>query len=195
MAFTGYYLYRGIGGRQDVDFDTPVASISGAAASYSLVGAGHAANTRYTYALRPVLNDLECPDVSCWATFETDGDADWVGSRPDSVIALNAVIGASGAITLYWEYRTGSTAIADFGVYYSTSPGITIGSPQATVTWTADGQYSKALSLSGGTTYWLGVTGRTAGGVESKLIELGPFVADSTGPETPTLLTATTFGT
>ena len=193
MSFTGYRIYRGVGGLVDVDFSTPVAAVTGADASKALVGLGHAANTTYTYVLRAVYSDVEAPDVSAVVELVTDSEGDWLGNRPDPVTFLEAEVRASGEILLRWGYRTGGVAAADFGVYYLADPHLVIGTPDATESFTRDKTYTKTLSLVDGTAYWFAVTARTSGGVESAPIKIGPYIADATAPATPTLIAETTF--
>lgn len=187
MAFSGYYVYRGVGGLADVDYDTAVGTVTGAGASIAMADLGHLANTTYTYVLRAVKADIENPDVSACATVVMDGDADWEGNKPAPVVYVEADVEASGHITLRWKYHTGSTAAADFGVYYRTDPRIVLGSPDATETFTRDKTYTEDLTLVDGTAYWFAVTARTAGGVESLPVQIGPYIADSTAPGAPAL--------
>ena len=193
MSFTGYRIYRGVGGLADVDFSTPVATVTGAGASKAIAGLGHVANTTYTYILRAVYSNVEAPDISAVIELVTDSQADWLGNRPDPVTFLEAEVRASGDILLRWRYRTGGVAAADFGVYYLADPRIVIAAPNATESFTRDKTYTKTLSLVDGTAYWFAVTARTSGGVESAPIKIGPYIADATPPATPTLITETTF--
>lgn len=196
-----YNLYRGVGGISGVDFSTAVGTAVAGASTKIFTGLGHVANTRYTYVLRPfrTLSDtsvLVTPDMSCRVEFETDGSGDWLGNRPGSVEGVSAEIISGGVIRVRWSYRTpyGGSAPNDFGIYYSTSPGITPGSPNATETYTADGAYSKDITLSDGVAYYFAITSRDATPVESHISEvIGPFIADDTAPDAPTLITATTF--
>ena len=165
--------------------------------SFTLTGAGHAASTVYTYILRPVYNGLETPDYSCRAVFETDGAGDWLGNRPTMVERVDAEVIAAGKIRLRWSYRTprGGTAPNDFGLYHSTTPTITPGSPNETESYTSDGSYSKDITLSDGVTYWLAITARSSDPIESYLSRIvGPLVADATAPSAPTVYTSTVFG-
>ncbi|KKL96563.1 hypothetical protein LCGC14_1843250 [marine sediment metagenome] len=192
MALGFYRVYRGVGDITNVDFGTVIAEVDGALTTVSLTGEGHAASTRYTYAVRPVRggDELETPDLSCAVTFETDGGGDWLGDRPAMVEFLEATVEDGGDIALAWSFRTpyGGSAPNDFGVYYSGTPDITPGSPDATESYTSDGRCATTLTLTGGQTYWFAVTSRSAGGVESLLSEIiGPFVADSTAPGAPDL--------
>ena len=183
-----YRLYRGKGGLGAVDFDTVIAEFLQGATSGSVVGAGHEASTSYTYVLRPVINDLETPDYSCRCEMVTDGAGEWTGLRPAPVEVVEAEVSSGGDIIVRWAYRTpyGQDAPEDFGVYYSTTPDITPGSPDASEAYTADCLYSETLLLEDGVSYWFAVTARTAGGVESELSEIiGPFVADAGAPATP----------
>ena len=200
-AELAYNLYRGEGGISNVDFSSPVGTVMGAASSQTFTGLGHSADTRYTYVLRPVRqdaggNDLETPDMSCRVEFETDSDTEWLGDRPGMIEALSAEVIDSGKIRLRWRYRTayGGSAPNDFGIYYGTDPNITPGSPNTTESYTADGVYSKDITLSDGVAYYFAMTARTSGGVESHLSGvIGPYIADSTAPDAPNLLASTTF--
>ena len=196
MPFTGYRIYRGVGGIANVDFGAPVEAVSGAASSAQLVGKGHLPSTRYTYVVRAVLSDLESPDVSCAVQFETDAAGEWPGARPAPAEVLEAEVLDAGKIRLRWTYRTrgGWPAVHDFGVYHAASPYIAPGSPQATVDYAADGPYATTLNLTGGQTYWFAVTARTSGGLESDLAHvIGPFAARSAAPPQPDVYTGSTF--
>jgi hypothetical protein len=190
-----YRVYRGKGGITNVDFGTPLAEV--VTTSTSLAGLGHDAGERYTYAVRPVREDtLECPDISCATEAVFDNTGDWVGNRPAPVEDISAEAIAGGKIRLRWSYRTprGGSAPNDFGVYYGTSPEITPGSPDATESYTKDKTYTKDLTLSGGTTYWLAVTARTSAPVESALSRIvGPIVADSAAPDAPAAFVSQTW--
>lgn len=196
MSFTGYRIYRGLGGIADVDFSTPVQSVAAPASSAELVGAGHLANARYTYVVRPVRGDLESPDVSCVVQFETGPAGEWPGARPAPVEALEAETLADAKIRLRWTYRrrAGWPAVADFCLYHAARPRIATGSPQATVDYTADGAYRATLELAAAQTYWLAVTARTPGGVESRVgVAVGPCGADGAAPPQPAVYADTTF--
>ena len=196
MAFTGYRAYRGVGGLGSVDFSTVVGTAAADASSISLVGLGHAAQTTYTYVVRPVVDDLETPDFACVAEFVTDADGDWPGNRPAPVLALAAAPVAGGKVRLQWRYTTprGGVAPADFAVFVGPSPQVdTSGSPAATVTYGADGLVWTELTLTSGTTYWLVVTARTAGGVASQAALTGPVVADAAGAASPVIYADAAF--
>ena len=196
MAYTGYRMYRGVGGLGSVDFATVVGASATGVGTITVTGAGHAAGTTYTYVLRPVVVDLETPDYSCTCEVVMDGDADWLGNRPAAAIGLTAEPIAAGEVRLRWHYATprGGSAPNDFGIYYSTSsPASTSGSPNATKSYTTDGYYSQDVTLADGTTYYFAVTARTSGGVESSAVTAGPVVADSTAPDAPPIYTSAAF--
>ena len=196
-----YRLYRGIGGISSVDFGTPVATAPAGAGSKTFTGLGHAPATRYTYVLRPVREDaggnpIETPDFDCVVEFETDDSGGWVGNRPAKVEVLDAEVIDGAKIMLRWQYRTpqGVIAPSDFGVYYDDCPHISTGSPNTTVNYTRDGQYTTTLSLADASTYYFAVTARTAEGIESHLCPVvGPIVADGPTPNQPTVFTERTF--
>jgi len=195
--FAGYDLFRGVGDSlANVDFSNRVARFAKGSATGSVVGLGHAANTKYTYVLRPIRDNLTTPNVTCRALFETDGSGNWVGSRPAAVEVVSAEILAGGQVKVSWHYRTpyGKTVPDNFGVYYATGPCVTPGNPQATTPYAGDGPYSHTFTLTHGQTYWFAVTARTATGVESDLSQLiGPRTVTAVAPAQPTFSIETTF--
>ena len=196
MPFTGYRFYRGVGDVSNVDFDAPVATAGKGDSSVEIVGLGHNPSTRYVYAARAVLDDIETPDVSCTVEFQTGPGGDWVGQVPAAVEVVHAVVQSAGRITLGWSYRTpeGGEAPADFAVYCAHSSAITRGSPHSTLAFTRDGPYGTTLNLADGETYYFAVTARTAEGVESPLSDvIGPYVADASAPPQPVVYTRTVF--
>jgi len=193
----GHRVYRGVGGLPNVDWDTPVGFAQADSTTIAVTGAGHAASTRYTYAVRPVAGNgwLETPDVSNTCEFETDGSGDWMGARPAAVEWLDAAVEAGGEIKLSWSWRRpyGAAVPEDFALYCATSPQIAPGSPQATEPFVSQGLYSHTFSLANGQSYWFAVTAR-ASGVESDLSRIiGPYVADAAAPGAPTASVSTTF--
>ena len=194
MAFTGYNIYRGKGGDANVDYSSPVGS--SAVAEVSLAGLGHEPSTRYVYVIRPVLDGLEMPDVSCRVEFETDGDGNWAGNLPDAVEWLTADIAQSSQVILRWSYRTGLNQLPpeEFAVYVSQSASIASGSPQHLVDYTDDGLVSYALSLTLGLPYYFAVTARSSGGVESAMSAIiGPVVLSARTPVQPVVVFSTKF--
>lgn len=188
MKLNFYSLYRGVGGLASVDFDTAVGRALAGETTITPVNVTHAVSTKYTYVLRPAYGEIETPDITCRATFETDGAGEDLGARPAAVEYVAAEILSGAQVKVRWSYTTpeGGTDPADFGVYYVSSWPVVRGSPDATVTFTRDGEYSHTFSLVDGTTYWFGVTARTAGGTESDLGQIvGPIIAAGTGPATP----------
>ena len=194
---TGYHLYVTQGSLVDTEFEADSAAVIPAGqSSCVLVDYSFAASGRYTLVLRPVIDDAETPDISCRFEFETDPVGQWLGRRPSSVEAVSAEVLAAGQVTVSWTYRIseGGVRPEDFGLYYASGPEITVGSPQATVSYERDGRYSCSLSLVGGQTYFFGLTARSAGGVESYLSPVvGPVVADSSTPMQPPVVLTTTF--
>ena len=197
LPHTGYHLYVTQGSLVDTDFEAaPTAVIPAGQTSGVLVGYSFTASRRYTLVLRPVIDDVETPDISCRFEFETDPAGQWLGLRPSPVEAVSAEVLSAGQVAVSWTYRipTGGLEPEDFGVYYASGPEITAGDPQSTVSYGRDGRYSCTLSLVGGQTYFFGITARSAGGVESYLSPVvGPIVADSTAPVQPLVVLTTIF--
>jgi len=106
MVTGGYNVYRGRGDLSNVDFDTPVACLPPGRTSTALAGLGHEASTHYVYAVRPVRNGLEGPDMSCHTEFVTDSAAEWTGARPVAVELVEADAQAGGQVTVRWTFRT-----------------------------------------------------------------------------------------
>ena len=194
---TGYHLYVTQGSLVCADFQAdPAAVIPAGQSSCVLVGYGFTAPGRYTLVLRPVIDDAETPDISCRFEFETDPSGQWLGLRPSPVEAVSAEVLSGGQVTVSWAYRTpaGGLEPEDFALYHASGPEITVGGPQATVSYERDGRQACSLSLVGGQTYFFGVTARSASGVESDLSPVvGPVVADSSAPIQPPVILTTTF--
>ncbi len=196
MASTEYRLYRGVGGIGSVDFSSAVDTCGSGEVVIQTVGLGHVASTTYTYVLRPVKSDLITPDYSCAVEFVTDSDGDWLGNRPTPATGLSAEAIGGAELRLRWHYITprGGSAPSDFGIYHGSEyPVDTSGAPDTTESYTRDGFYTKDVSLVDATTYYIAVTARTAGGVESVAISTGPVVADGTAPGAPTIYTEADF--
>jgi len=194
----GHRVYCGIGSLSNVDFGAPVAVAQADSGTIALVGLGHAASTRYTYAVRPVAANgwLETPDTSCTVEFETDSAGQWPGGRPAPVEWLTVAVQQGGQITLSWLWRRPQTGTEpdDFGLYCSTSPDIEAGCPSATEPFVSGGEYSHTFCLENGRSYWFAVTTRDSGGCESYLSNvIGPFVADTVAPSDPTVNVFTRF--
>jgi len=185
LPHTGYRLYVARGGLAAVEFTAGAAAVVPAGVSVcGLVGYGFAASTRYTLVLRPVIDGLETPDLSCRIEFETDAQGNWPGRRPSRVEALAAQVLSAGRIAVSWTYRTpeGAAAPDDFCVYSGGGLPIAAGDPADVVEYLRDGEYSCTLSLTGGMSYFFGIAARSAGGVESRLSIAGPVVADNEAP-------------
>ena len=194
----GYRVYRGLGGLSQADFAVPVGFAQAGATSLTLAGLGHEASARYTYVVRPVCGNgwIETPDQSCAVELETDASGQWTGQRPDAVEWLDAAVGSGGDIHLRWRWRRayGADEPADFALYCAAAPDITPGSPQATVAYAGEGEYSHTFSLADGQSYWFAVTARSGGGVESHLSRVvGPYLADATAPAPPSVVISKTF--
>ncbi len=196
MPFTGYRVYRGVGGLGNVDFSSAVGSVGAGNDSIALAGLGHAAATKYTYVLRPVLSDLETPDYSCVVEVSMDASADWEGNRPAPVSGLSVEVVAGGKTRLRWSYTTprNNTAPSGFSIWHGSSlPVDTSGAADATETYAADGTYSKDITLTDGATTYFAVTAFSASVVHSALAVVGPVVADDTDPAAPTIYTGSTY--
>ncbi len=100
MSFTGYRIYRGRGEVSNVDFSTPVAQVSSAQAS--LLGLGHEPSARYTYVIRPVLEDLESPDISCSVQLDLDASRNWPGPAPGPVEQIQVQVLPAGQLRIEW---------------------------------------------------------------------------------------------
>jgi len=191
----GYTVYRGIGTDVgDVDVDTPLAHLQASNITPTLTGLGHAVSTKYTYLIRPTRvtsdgSELETQDLSNNVVFETDAAGEWIGTRPAQVLWVLAEVKDDGDIKLSWEFRnpSGYTAPDHFNIYYSNDDNIEPdGAGQTTEDYTTGKVYTKTIALSDGLTYYFGITGESAGGVESYMsVIIGPYVADAAGPDEP----------
>jgi len=193
MFVAGYRLYRGTVNLYDVDFSTVVAAVPGGVTSESFVGLEHSVSTQYFYVLRPVRNSLETPDISCFVEMLTDAAGDWEGSRPDPVLYADGEVLSGGQIKLRWNYSLGSTTPTSFGIWYGSTPDVdTSGAPSQTVTYTSPKIYKHTFTLTDGVAYWFAVKARSATN-ESNVVITGPYLADSTAPDAPSLTTDTSF--
>jgi hypothetical protein len=197
MPHTGYHLYVTRGGLVDADFESaPAAVIPAGQSSGVLAGYGFGVSGRHTLVLRPVIDGIETPDISCRFEFETDSGGQWLGLRPASVEGVVAEVQSAGRVNVSWTYRIPDRGVVpeDFCVFYASDREITAGTSQAVVEYERDGVYSCTLSLVGGQTYFFGVTARSGSGVESHLSPVvGPVLADSSAPMAPPVILTTTF--
>ena len=196
FSTTGYNVYRGQGDASSVDFDAPIAHLRAGEFSPSLTGLGHDASARYTYVIRPVLNGLEGPDLSCSIEVVTDDEGQWIGNRPAAVETVEAEAGPGGQVTVRWTFRTpyGGAPPADFAIYRSAGRSASPGSPEAVETYVTDGEYTHVFERPDGETSFFAVSARTAQGVESELSPVvGPVVANASAPHTPTVYLNRTF--
>jgi len=194
---SGYHLYVGLCGLVGVDFDAEPDAVIPAGQSVSrFIGYDFEVSGRYMLVLRPVIDGVETPDISCRFEFETDSNGQWLGSRPGAVEAISAETLSGGQVRVSWMYRTSdrATAAEEFCVYYASDPNITPGVPQSVVSYEQDGVYSCTLSLSGGQTYFFGVTARGGDGIESHLSPIiGPVLADASAPTQPQVVLTTIY--
>ena len=179
-----------------MDFQcSPAAVIPAGQSSGVLADTEFDASRRYMLVLRPVIDGMETPDISCRFEFETDLSGDWLGQRPGAVEAVHAEVLPAGRISVSWSYRIpdlAPTIPEEFCVYHSTDPGIEAGEPQATVSYERDGVYSCTLSLVGGVSYFFVVTARSSEGVESHMSAVvGPVLADDSAPAQPSVVLTT----
>lgn len=190
LPHTGYHLYVGAGPLNDLDFTMPT-QIVPAQASDDLIGFGFGVSTRYTAVLRPVIADLETPDISARCEFVTDGAGEWAGLRPDPVIGLHAKVMPSGVIRLTWNHRIfdGATP-TDFEINYGTTPAAS--GTAVTETYTGARKYTVDITPGDEATRWYSVVARTSGLDSTRAVTLG-IRADSTAPSAPSITTATTW--
>jgi len=188
-AIGQYNIYRGIGSPGAIDWTTPVGSVTSDQTSATLTGLGHAANTRYFYAVRPETDGgLETPDVSCVVEMATDAAGDWVGSKPAPVSGLSVEQASYGNLRVKWRYQSGTTAPDNFHVWYGTDP-LRLGqvghSAKSTIAYDGDKLYTLTLgSLSEGAPYFFKIVAAN-GDAESPAVHAGPVFPDATAPATP----------
>ena len=194
MTQTGYNIYRGEGGDSNVDYSAPIGT--SASPGVSLVALGHKPSTRYVYVVRPVLDGLESPDVSCRLDFETDEQGNWAGQLPGAVQWLGVDIAPEMQVVLRWRYKTEllQQPPESFCLYVSQNKNIMPGSPQLIIEYTHDGIYSHTLSIGSAGAYYFAVTARSSAGVESPVSAInGPVALISRSPAKPNVLFSATF--
>lgn len=190
FSWNGYNVYRGVGSPLAVDYDNAVAYVPRGDTDPSLVGLGHAADTVYYYAIRPVRNGCETPDIECIIEFATDGAGDWTGDRPVAVENLQLEQQSGAVIRVMWYSVPGNVAPTDFGIWYGTSKGVdTSGAPDATASLATGEFHQHDLSLVDGQAYWIAVAARKDT-VPGEAVEAGPLLADSTPPAAPGIYTS-----
>jgi len=180
MSFTGYRLYRGRGGPSSIDWTTPVATAEAAADGIVLTGAGHEAGAVYTYALRPVRDDVESPDWACVAELALDGDGQWTGERPAPVTALTT---AAAAGTVRGRAAAGGPAADRFAVFVGTALPVATDAPAATVEAEGDGIYAADVAP-GASMVYIAVRAEIDAGAASPAVTVGPVVIPAP-PATP----------
>ncbi len=196
-SFTGYRLYMGTGGLSQVDFSTPVSTAS-AGSSISLADAGLEASSRYTCVLRPVVEDMETPDVSCRIEIETDETGEIVALRPHRPRDVTAEPGPNATMLVSWTCQTpyGDTPPDEFAIYCGQSAETLDGETPVVVSYDKDRRYEQELQLQGGQFYHIGVKARrtTGNSAESFMSNIvGPVMAVSVGPPTPMVLLASVY--
>jgi len=188
-AIGQYNIYRGIGSPGAIDWTTPVGSVSSDQTSATLTGLGHAASTRYFYAVRPETDGgLETPDVSCVVEMATDAAGDWVGSKPAPVSGLHVAAASGGSVEVRWRYQSGTTAPDNFFLWYGTDP-LRLGqvgySTKSTIAYSGDKLYRTYIGgPSEGLPYFFKIVA-VNGDAESPAVQAGPVFPDATGPATP----------
>lgn len=186
MSFTGYRVYRGRGGLGAVDWSTPVATAPAEATTVQLVGLGHIPGATYTYALRPVLADLETADVSCAVGASFDGVGEWMGDRPGGVRALSAAVEAAGTIRVRWRIAADGVRADEYAVYTGPSARVdTSGAALSVITDDGGDDYATTLTYADGDTVYIAVVARTTAGATAPTITIGPLVADVAAPPAP----------
>ena len=183
----GYAVYRGAGGRQSVDYATELSRCVGA--TITLTGLGHAPGGKYWYAVRPLRNGLVCPDRSCAVELSVDSGGDWEGNRPAAVGWAECRILPAGVLRLRWRYDVspGAAAAEDFAVWHGPGMDLGAGSPDHVEPCTGEGYYEHDFTLAGGESHYFRIVARTAGGVESSPLTVGPFLADAAAPPAPAM--------
>jgi hypothetical protein len=177
MSFTGHYLYRGQGSLANVDFSCPIASVPAGPQSLVLSPGDHDPGQTYTYVLRPVLNGVITPDVSCATTFTIDAAGQWSGETPASPQGLTISVQPASKVRLQWQYATpaGSTPPADFVI--RTGKALPLDAsvpPTAIVAYTHDGTYVTDLAALGTRVFTL--EARSTAGTRSAALTAGPIL-------------------
>ncbi len=152
MSFTGYRIYRGQGGIENVDFTAPVAATI--EANVSLVGLGHEPGRTYCYLVRPVLDGRERPDVACRTELRFDQSGRLCGPRPARPVLLSAKA-ETDAVELVWCQGPDPSAptcpVADSLIYLSRSGRPGEADPVAVVAWSPGQLQRRRVNVAAGT--------------------------------------------
>lgn len=189
LPFNGYNLYRGPGKAiSNIDWTTPVARFSRQAVAGSVAGLGHT-EAQYTYALRPVRNDLVTPDIAN----RTLWNGPTLTPTFAAVQSFSAGQRAGGAIRTTWYYRTptGQTAFTKFRWYSSTDGTF---SAYTEIIFVGDGPYEHTLAApQTARPFWFAVRPVDASGNLGDLVSVGPVMADPDAPVAPTIVVGSSF--
>lgn len=196
MGVTGYRLYMGKGGISQVDFSSPVAWADSSQSEIVSANAELLPLSRYTLVVRPVLDDLETPDVSCFVEVQTDAAGQWLGGRPPCPRQLSATVVSGNRVQLSWNCRTTEdTAFpAEFVVLCGRDATLADSQEIARVAYAGDGACQTIVNLVEVGTYWFVIQAVSSEGVESyRSNVVGPVLTDNQPPQTPTVFVATVF--
>ncbi|MEE9293507.1 MAG: hypothetical protein V3W34_00880 [Phycisphaerae bacterium] len=123
----GYNLYRGANGWESIDFADPVGAGQRTATSiFNFSWRGHAAATRYVYAVKAVSGGgVESAGSTPALVAEFDGGGNLVGLRPNGPTEVLVLPAVGGRFLVRWVYasRLQEAEPAQFNVYHDAGTG------------------------------------------------------------------------
>ena len=180
---------RGAG--DQINYATPIATASGTAWTSGTL----AASGTWSFGVRAFDGNGEEENLDCAVAIVLDGNGNDITNRPAPPIGLRAFATANASIRVEWGYppTTGAKAPTQFNVYIGTGGTPNYAAPVATVAFNAvilSTFVTNLTSLTGGTTYSIGVRAYNACGTETNTIVVN-VTADATGPAAVDSLVAT----
>ena len=197
----GYNLYRGKGGKDNIDYDNPVGYARAGQNSIDLVGLGHEPSTVYTYGIRTVSDSgVEEANRSVVCRVAFDGDGEMITPGPNPILWATAEPIAGGKVRLAFSYSavnepTGGGAAA-LQVAQVTAGAADWESPIETISFsgTVIRRQDLATEFDHGATVTLAVRAVTSGSVGGEPLTLSPVLIDAEGPAEVDYITAEQAG-
>lgn len=187
MSFTGYRIYIGKGSLDSVDFTSPVGSVE-SGAEITLSGYSFDVASFYTLVLRPVLDDLETPDLSCRCDFMTDSQGNYLQAVPARVEDLYLSDCSGDAVSLSWSYdgRDYDGTIEVFEVIAAQRADFKDYQKVAEVNYTGQGNYCSTIEFAQEQICWFCILVRDEADMVSRRSNIiGPVKVDMTAPLSP----------
>jgi hypothetical protein len=186
-----YHVYANSGAGDPINYATPIATVSGTAWTSGTL----AAPGTWSFGVRAFDGNGEEQNLDCAVVIVLDGNGNDITNRPMPPVGLRGFATPSASIRVEWYFppANGPKAPTGFNVYCTAGPSVSYSNPAATVPFNigiSNSFVANLTSLSGGTTYSIGVRAYNASGEEANS-SMVSVTADATGPASVDSLTAT----